>query len=113
MAAGGNPTVVFDTLRQQVQPSLRYLLNKITAYENLGTSDLLTLKTMARRSKGLLDMIKICMIRRQCVTNLLMQVVLQFNRGMTDPDGDGKFDCIPAADNFQAAVSREGVWGID
>ena len=59
MAAGGNPTVVFDTLRQQVQPSLRYLLNKITSYDNLGTSDLLTLKTMARRSKGLLDMIKI------------------------------------------------------
>ena len=30
------------------------------------------------------------------------QVVLQFNRGMSDPDGDGEgYDCIPAVDNFQ------------
>ena len=45
MARGGNPTVIFDSKRQNV--------------------------------------------------------VLHFNRGMTDPDGDGNFDCIPAVDNFQ------------
>ena len=28
-------------------------------------------------------------------------MVLQFNRGTSDPDGDGNFDCIPAVDNFQ------------
>lgn len=45
MARGGNPTVIFDSKRQNV--------------------------------------------------------VLHFNRGMSDPDGDGNFDCIPAVDNFQ------------
>ena len=31
----------------------------------------------------------------------MFQVVLHFNRGTSDPDGDGNFDCIPAVDNFQ------------
>ena len=31
----------------------------------------------------------------------MLQVVLHFNRGTSDPDGDGNFDCIPAVDNFQ------------
>ena len=39
-------------------------------------------------------------------------VVLHFNRGMTDPDGDGNFDCIPAVDNFQIISDDEGLsWG--
>ena len=39
-------------------------------------------------------------------------VVLHFNRGMTDPDGDGKYDCIPAVDNFQIISEDEGLsWG--
>jgi len=56
MARGGNPTVVFDSKRQQV--------------------------------------------------------VLHFNRGTSDPDGDGNFDCIPAVDNFQIISSDFGeTWG--
>jgi len=40
------------------------------------------------------------------------QVVLQFNRGTSDPDGDGNFDCIPAVDNFQIISSDFGeTWG--
>ena len=32
--------------------------------------------------------------------------------GMTDPDGDGNYDCIPAVDNFQVISNDEGVtWG--
>ena len=34
------------------------------------------------------------------------QVVLQFNRGTSDPDGDGNFDCIPAVDNFQVSLKK-------
>jgi len=37
------------------------------------------------------------------------QVVLHFNRGMTDPDHDGTYDCIPAVDNFQITSSDDGV----
>ena len=56
MARGGNPTVVFDSLRQQV--------------------------------------------------------VLHFNRGTSDPDGDGHYDCIPAVDNFQIISADGGLtWG--
>ena len=56
MARGGNPTVVFDSLRQQV--------------------------------------------------------VLHFNRGTSDPDGDGHYDCIPAVDNFQIISGDGGLsWG--
>ena len=40
------------------------------------------------------------------------QVILHFNRGMTDPDGDGHYDCIPAVDNFQIISQDEGLtWG--
>ena len=35
------------------------------------------------------------------------QVVLQFNRGTSDPDGDGNFDCIPAVDNFQVSLKKQ------
>ena len=39
-------------------------------------------------------------------------VVLHFNRGMSDPDGDGNYDCIPAVDNFQIISNDEGLsWG--
>ena len=56
MARGGNPTVVYDTLRHQV--------------------------------------------------------VLHFNRGTSDPDGDGHYDCIPAVDNFQIISGDGGLsWG--
>ena len=56
MARGGNPTVVYDTLRRQV--------------------------------------------------------VLHFNRGTSDPDGDGHYDCIPAVDNFQIISGDGGLsWG--
>merc|ERR1711936_83789 len=37
------------------------------------------------------------------------QVVLHFNRGMTDPDNDGKYDCIPAVDNFQITSPDAGL----
>ena len=31
---------------------------------------------------------------------------------MTDPDGNGNFDCIPAADNFRIISKDEGLsWG--
>lgn len=40
------------------------------------------------------------------------QVVLHFNRGMTDLDGDGNYDCIPAVDNFQIVSKDDGLtWG--
>ena len=41
--------------------------------------------------------------------NLRKQVILHFNRGMTDPDNDGHFDCIPAVDNFQITSSDNGL----
>jgi len=38
--------------------------------------------------------------------------VLHFNRGLTDPDGDGNYDCIPAVDNFQITSQDDGfTWG--
>ena len=40
------------------------------------------------------------------------QVILHFNRGMSDPDNDGTYDCIPAVDNFQITSQDDGVtWG--
>ena len=41
--------------------------------------------------------------------NLRKQVILHFNRGMTDPDNDGHFDCIPAVDNFQITSNDNGL----
>jgi len=39
-------------------------------------------------------------------------VVLHFNRGTSDPDGDGSYDCIPAIDNFQIISGDNGLtWG--
>ena len=39
-------------------------------------------------------------------------VILHFNRGTSDPDGDGHYDCIPAVDNFQLISGDEGLsWG--
>ena len=39
-------------------------------------------------------------------------MLLHFNRGMSDPDGDGHYDCIPAVDNFQITSQDEGEsWG--
>ena len=65
MARGGNPTVVFDSTRQQV---------------------------FANCWKGSRSV-------------HMFQVVLHFNSGTSDPDGDGNFDCIPAVDNFQVSTS--------
>ena len=39
-----------------------------------------------------------------------VQVLLQFNRGTSDPDGDGNYDCIPAVDNFQVSSGENSVW---
>ena len=39
-------------------------------------------------------------------------MILHFNRGTSDPDGDGHYDCIPAVDNFQLISGDEGLsWG--
>ena len=44
--------------------------------------------------------------------SLRRNVLLHFNRGTSDPDGDGHFDCIPAVDNFQIISADEGLsWG--
>ena len=44
--------------------------------------------------------------------SLRQQVVLHFNRGTSDPDGDGHYDCIPAVDNFQIISADGGLtWG--
>ena len=45
----------------------------------------------------------LCFLSSQTST---FQVVLQFNRGTSDPDGDGNFDCIPAVDNFQVSLKK-------
>ena len=36
-------------------------------------------------------------------------VVLHFNRGTTDTNGDGHYDCIPAVDNFQIVSADDGL----
>ena len=41
------------------------------------------------------------------------QVVLHFNRGMTDPQNDGSYDCIPAVDNFQITSQDDGLTWSD
>ena len=44
--------------------------------------------------------------------NFRNNVILHFNRGTTDLDGDGHYDCIPAVDNFQIISGDEGgSWG--
>jgi hypothetical protein len=41
------------------------------------------------------------------------QVVLHFNRGMTDPQNVGSYDCIPAVDNFQITSQDDGLTWSD
>ena len=52
----------------------------------------------------------LCFLSSQTST---FQVVLQFNRGTSDPDGDGNFDCIPAVDNFQVSLKMENKKNLD
>ena len=37
------------------------------------------------------------------------QVILHFNRGMSDPTNTGSYDCIPAVDNFQITSQDVGL----
>jgi len=41
--------------------------------------------------------------------SIRQQVVLHFNRGMTDPQNGGTYDCIPAVDNFQITSPDYGL----
>ena len=41
------------------------------------------------------------------------QLVLHFNRGMTDPQNGGSYDCIPAVDNFQITTQDDGLTWSD
>ena len=78
MARGGNPTVVFNSKRRQVSWDIPTYLFFCT-------------------------FLSLCFLSSKIST---FQVVLQFNRGTSDPDGDGNFDCIPAVDNFQVSLKK-------